>query len=268
MPNTSVRAAAEGMPSINRRRMLLGLAAASAAAAAVITVEAANAQLENPDLIALSEELPAAVATYLAAKRAYKEWEKTVEAATPWAPDELTVPGTAWPYDDRSQPGEPEGKALGGYLWRVGDDFPRRIVINSWNMRQRVWRAKADLRKAKKAGIVADCLLAEDEVKRRKALLATAEAYEREFAKVKTRATAEHDARSAYKAHTELEEFIAKIMATPDWTMEGLVIKAQALAEWDRVSTQRMEKMAFNHGLDWHGQIAASILRHAKGCAA
>ncbi|TIL84652.1 MAG: hypothetical protein E5Y73_32330 [Mesorhizobium sp.] len=37
MPNTTVRAAAEGMPDINRRRLLLGLAAASTAAAAAAT---------------------------------------------------------------------------------------------------------------------------------------------------------------------------------------------------------------------------------------
>jgi hypothetical protein len=33
MPNNSVRAAAEGMPDVNRRRLLLGLASASAVAA-------------------------------------------------------------------------------------------------------------------------------------------------------------------------------------------------------------------------------------------
>ncbi|MER8484617.1 hypothetical protein [Mesorhizobium sp. M1322] len=34
MPNTTVRAAAKGMPDVNRRRLLLGFAAASTAAAA------------------------------------------------------------------------------------------------------------------------------------------------------------------------------------------------------------------------------------------
>jgi hypothetical protein len=60
MPNTTVRAAAEGMPAINRRRILIGLAAASTAAA-VTTAPAAHAALaatpaENPELLRLEGE--------------------------------------------------------------------------------------------------------------------------------------------------------------------------------------------------------------------
>lgn len=42
MPNITVRAAAEGMPEINRRRLLLGLAAASTAAAAAAALATAS----------------------------------------------------------------------------------------------------------------------------------------------------------------------------------------------------------------------------------
>ncbi|SJM28995.1 hypothetical protein [Mesorhizobium delmotii] len=42
MPNTTVRATAEGMPDINRRRLLLGLAATSTAAAAAAALAAAS----------------------------------------------------------------------------------------------------------------------------------------------------------------------------------------------------------------------------------
>lgn len=48
MPNTAVRAAAEGLPAINRRKMLLGLAAASTAAAAVTVATPAPAAVHDP----------------------------------------------------------------------------------------------------------------------------------------------------------------------------------------------------------------------------
>ncbi|PAQ01549.1 hypothetical protein LRP31_18850 [Mesorhizobium mediterraneum] len=57
MPNTTVRAAAEGMPDINRRRLLLGLAAAStAAAAAAFTIIDATAASSVADAIPAMRE--------------------------------------------------------------------------------------------------------------------------------------------------------------------------------------------------------------------
>lgn len=265
MPNASVRAAAEGMPAINRRRMLLGLAAASTAAATV-TVATAATPAENPVLLDLAAQLPAIGAAYQEARRIEQEISKRWERITPWAPDELTVPGIAWPWEDVRQPGEGELKALGGYLWRKGDDFPRRIVVTSGDVRWDIYETKRALRKAKKNGNAADYLHAENEIARLKKLEATASAYESKFAKIKAQAKAEHDQAwpIASARQDDLEKHVAAIMDTPDWTMEGLIIKAQALAEWDRVG-RGMDKVAFKHGRDWHGQIAASILRHAQG---
>ncbi|MCF6111303.1 hypothetical protein [Mesorhizobium muleiense] len=58
MPNTHVRAAAEGMPDVNRRRLLLGLAAAStaAAAAAAFTIIDATAAPSVADAIPVMRE--------------------------------------------------------------------------------------------------------------------------------------------------------------------------------------------------------------------
>jgi hypothetical protein len=263
MPNT-IPAAAEGMPAINRRRMLLGLAAASTAAAAV-TIEAVAAPAENPKLITLAEELPAIAAAFHVARGGYRQMEKQWNASTPWAPDELTAPGIASPYGDVKQPGEAEGQALGVYLWRAGDDFPRRIVVQSWQVHRQIWETRTNLRKAKKNGSIADCLLAEEEIKRLKKLQATATAYETKFRRVKEQAHADHERLwpAMNNARDAFEKHVAAIMDTPDWTMEGLVIKAQALAEWDRGGG--INRLAVRYGMDWHGQIAASILRHAKG---
>lgn len=257
---------AEGLPQINRRRLLLGLAAASTAAA---TVNAAATPAENPALLALVAELPAMAEAYHVERHAYKDMEKKWNAATPWAPDDLTVPGIAWPQWDDKQIGDAESKVLGGYIWREGDDFPRRIVVESWCVYGQLGAVRRQKRHAKKAGSLPDFAHYEEEEKRLKKLLATAESYEASYSETKKKARADHEAMSPvkYGARDALENHVAAIMDTPDWTMEGLVIKAQALAEWDRVG-DGMEKLAFKRGTNWHGQIAASILRHAAGGAA
>jgi hypothetical protein len=245
--------------------MLLGLAAASTAAA-TLTVEASATPAENPILLDLAAQLLPIGAAYHEARRIEQEISRRWERVTPWAPDELTVPGIAWPSDDVGQPGNVELKVLGGYLWRKGDNFPRRIVITSGDVRWDIYETKRARRKAKKDGNAADYLHAENEIARLKKLGATASAYEAKFAKIKAQAKAEHDQAwpIASARQDDLEKHVAAIMDTPDWTMEGLIIKAQALAEWDRVGCG-MDKVAFKHGREWHGQIAASILRHAGG---
>ncbi|MER8464154.1 hypothetical protein [Mesorhizobium sp. M1396] len=275
MPNTSVRAAAEGMPEINRRRLLLGLAAASTAAAAVaVAPHSRAAPIEDRELIRLAEALPAKVAEYLAAQReadkVSKYWKSQV-----WAPDELTVPGTAAPWEGRadSQPGQAETTVLGDYLWRAGDKFPRRIVVKSWHVHRKLKEARCEMRKALKASRLADSLDLELEISRLEKLKVSADTYEREHAKVSREAKEDHGKfwPIAGELHEALEKHVAAIMNETDLTMEGLVIKAQALAEWDqtgRAAGHSFGNVAFRHGKAWHGQIAASILRHAIGGAA
>lgn len=270
--NDAARATAEGLPNINRRRMLLGLAAASTAAATgavANAVETPALPTENPKLIALIEELPGIATAYHVAADAYRAMTKKWKAATPLAPDELTVPGTDWPHGDPRQPGDTEAEALGGYLLRSGEDYPRRIIIRAWQLDRKIWDARRAKRSAKKNEAVADFLAAEAEIKRLKKLLAVADDYEARFAEVKAQAHAAHE--EAYPIMSgrkdALERHVAAIMNEPDHTMEGLVIKAQALAEWDRVGDRYFDRVAYQYGQDWHGQIAASILRYAKGGA-
>lgn len=255
---------------INRRRMLLGLAAASTAAAAVsgtVSDAAAPAPVENPKLIELASELPAVAAAFHVVndkhKAEYREWDKK----TPEAPSELAIPGTGDPWDTPGQPGEPEMWALGGYWWRSGaEKFPRRIVVKAWHVSVSINVARRKMRRARKAGNIADAMAAEAEIKRLKTLHSIAETYERDFEDIKSQAHAWH--KKAYPVREvyrdAFERHVAAIMKEPDHTMEGLVIKAQALAEWDRVGSKFGEKLALNHGQNWQGQIAAAILRHAK----
>lgn len=268
MLKNSVPAAATGLPQIDRRRLLLGLAAASTAAASgTVAMAVPAAASENPKLIALAAELPAIVEAYRVANRAYGDMTAKWNSATPRAPDELTVPGIAWPEWNDKQPGEAEKKALGGYLWRKGDDFPRRIVVHAWHVKQDLYAVRREKRRAKKIGSLVDFAHHEEEEKRLKKLLETARTYEAKYRQVKVAAKADHDSLWPVKdgAKDALEIHITAIMDTPDWTMEGLVIKAETLAEWDRSGDGVFEKVAFKHGQNWHGQIAASILRHAQG---
>lgn len=251
---------------VNRRRMLLGLAAASTAAATVTVCDAVAATpAENPELFRLAAELPAIAAAYHEVNCEYCATYQDWEARTPWAPDELTVRGTGWPRDVPEQPGEAERTIFNRLLWRVGDDCPRRIVVTSGSVYWQLLRARRKKRKAKKDAALADFMVADAEVARLKKLYSTASAYEREFYDIKRQASAWHD--QAWKAkdarHEALEMHVAAIMREEDFTMEGLLIKAQALAEWNRVGNGHFDRVAFRHGKDWHGQIAASILRHA-----
>lgn len=276
MPRASIPATGEAMSDrtpifISRRRMLLGLAAASTAAATATTGGVAVAASENPKLIALAAELPAIAATFHTANDKYKAEYDEWNDRTPDAPVELTVPGTGNPHDTPGQPGETEVWALGGYLWRAGaEEFPRRIVVKSWQVSWQIDEARRRKRQAKKSGNLADFMAAGAEIKRLKALHSTARTYEDEFKAVKSRAEAWHsEARPVKEAYREaLERHVAAIMNEPDHTMEGLIIKAQALAEWNRVGDRWADRLALKHGQDWQGQIVAAILRHARGGSA
>lgn len=84
------------MFALDRRRRLLGLAVASTTAA---RASAKLAPAENPDLIRLSEGLPAIAATYLAAFERRKAIQKAAAAAWPSAPDDLTGLGGVYERD-------------------------------------------------------------------------------------------------------------------------------------------------------------------------
>ncbi|RWK54300.1 hypothetical protein [Mesorhizobium sp.] len=95
MPNTTVLAAAEGMPEINRRRMLLGLAAASTAAAAITVASAAGcAPAEHPDavLFRLDQEMEVAYSQMNRAAKVCKRVGRKCEKLYPPRPPKWEEP--------------------------------------------------------------------------------------------------------------------------------------------------------------------------------
>ncbi|WP_162895174.1 hypothetical protein [Rhizobium terrae] len=240
----------------------------AAASTAAVASPACAAPAENPKLIELADALPAVAEAYHTAYRAYEEMHERHKAATPLAPDEMTDIGIGCPRTT-SQPGEVEMNATLGYLYRKGEKFPRRIVRNSWQVRCEIDDYRRIKRQAKKTGDVAEYLRAEETIVGLKAQLAEIEAYEEAYRAA--RAAAHDDHERLYPIREQalhaLADHISALMAEPDWTMEGLMIKAEALIVWNHLD--RKEKI-YGHllGADWHASIAKSILHHAEAGAA
>ncbi|RWK81604.1 MAG: hypothetical protein EOR45_31935 [Mesorhizobium sp.] len=96
MPNTTVRAAAEGMPDVNRRRLLLGLAAASTAAAALAVAPPAHSAVlgEHPDaeLFRLEQEMDKASAAMNRALKACQRIDRKCDKLFPPNPPKWEEP--------------------------------------------------------------------------------------------------------------------------------------------------------------------------------
>ncbi|MBZ9981349.1 hypothetical protein LB521_09275 [Mesorhizobium sp. BR-1-1-8] len=104
MPNTAVRAAAEGMPALNRRRLLLGLAAASTAAAAITVAPGVHSAepAAHPDaaLFLLDKEMDKATAAMNRALKAARRIDKKCDKLFPPEPPIWEEP--AMPEDVRT----------------------------------------------------------------------------------------------------------------------------------------------------------------------
>jgi hypothetical protein len=252
--------ASSTLPAINRRRMLLGLAAASTAAATTAVAASPKAS-ENPELIRLAQELPAVEAHYRAAQDHQTATEAKWLPLWPLAPDDITEPGRRdfyhWPFEKGFQ---------GGATRRPGEANPRQL-ISAFSFRYEASRARRVLKSKKlAAGPVDGRTRAEWETELAKAdrCHALAAKYEAETKRISEASNYEASWKAHAAAAAALEAHVTLMMDQPDHTMEGLVIKAQALEVWGRVDElYRLTR----RGADWHGQIAASILRHASTAA-
>lgn len=265
MLNATVRAAATGLPAaiFDRRRMLLGLAAASTAAAtAGASAAPAPAVAENPELLRLAGELPALVDRYHDAWKHQRDTRGKWSPRWPTAPDEITQPGSKGAWGGYEQTFE------GAALKRPNEEHPRQLIHSNsfrWQVRrdERALKSKRLLTTGSKDGrnrAEWEAELAED-----KRCLALAENYEAETKRIRDASGYEASWKAHHAATDALAAHVALMMAEPDHTMEGLIIKAEALEAWNGVEWwQRSFKAA---GADWHGKIAASVLRHAKASA-
>lgn len=245
----------------NRRRFLLGLAAASTAAA---TPPASAAPTENPKLITLANELPIVVESYRQAFDAYEVNYRQHRESTPLAPDEITAIGIGCPRTT-FQPGHVELSSTLGYLYREGESYPRRIVRSSWDVHREINDLRKIKRQAKKNGDLTEYLRAEEAVAGLKLQQAKIEVYQSAYRNARSAASDDHDRLYPVKeqALKALVDHISAIVTEPDWTMEGLLIKAEALMEWNCLG--KNEKLITRLlGAEWDASIASSIIRHAR----
>ncbi|TIQ35970.1 MAG: hypothetical protein E5X48_11130 [Mesorhizobium sp.] len=256
MPNTSVQAAAEGLPEINRRRLLLGLAAASTAAAGIGAVEIAKASpAENPALIKLGNQTPVFEKAYI---EACAHEDRVVET---WAHKWPTAPATLTA--SRSTSSEVERDFFG-----VSHG---RYIFTSRDFKWRLKRATSALKSRAKGRALHSYSTREEwqaEFNEASRLLAVAEKYEAKIERIE-QASGYTDAWKARHVAVEaLAKHITAVMKEPDMTMAGLLIKAEAMAAWGRVRGMDGRVAAFIENGNWPAHIAEAILRHAKGGAA
>jgi hypothetical protein len=251
MTNTAVRTAAEGMPDVNRRRLLLGLASASAVAATVSIPQADATPLENPDLIRLGNELPAFERAALDAEAAVNSIIKEWRPLWPAAPEAIVCRMRY--YGD-----EIERDLTGWGVTRPGEEKPLRV----WSAKDLAWdvsfherqlagkRIRSEERRASIRGKLKDLRLK----------IAIAKKYEAECARIqKASGIRAAQAREAETAKA-LTAHVDAIMELAETSMAGVMIKAQAMSAWGKC---RMTSglCGLLEARTWGPKFAASIIR-------
>jgi hypothetical protein len=264
-------------PSLNRRRLLIGLAAASTAAAVPVAAIAATAPAqpaENPELVRLGDMIPGAVKAYYASVSRMHRIVASTRPVWPMAPKEAVAD---WP-DRHAWETNVEGREIlpDGTLYQfdfaaseAGRSYPKpRTLIAASDLESRIARLDRDrVRRRPKHPLTAEQLAElRQEITALSDRLAVVRAYEQEKARV-LEASGYADAKAAYVAkRTALLDLLAAVMSEPVITMEGLVIKAQALAV---VKDDHLRSWSFTLSLKgtWLTGYAADVLSIAEAQA-
>jgi len=248
MPNTPVRAAAEGLPEINRRRVLVGLAAASTASAGTVIAAPAPSSAvveENPALIAAREEFRAAADELKAANEALEWLADEWRHLWPLAPEEILGAVNA---QLRRNSGEfpAETDIAGNYLLRDCSVLTKRLSkeFRSNNGRTCFCLRRADdiaqrleaWRNAKPKGRAA-----EKYARALEAALPLARAYEAETKRLRDLSGVADVRKRIEMARTRLTSAELEIRRLPARTMAGVTIKAATLlTTYDGMGLQDM----------------------------
>lgn len=267
---TARTAAGEDMPALNRRRLLIGLAAASTAAAAPALSAAPSISriAENPELIRVGDDVSAALDAYLTARDFYARTVKEGRRRWPKTPEELfrrDGDGGGYLFAHGYSSGEIERDFKGGRAWRKNEKEPRVVLSQS----EATWRYRAArdalankslLRRGKLHGRTRAEW--ERHLAEAKPLAELAEAYYGECKRIREDLKWDTVWRDASAKATALGDILTKITEAEARTMEGVLIKAQALTAWSEVDgTSRM----FHPGQpDWGPKFAADVIRLAE----
>ncbi|MEL7178510.1 MAG: hypothetical protein AAFN63_01650 [Pseudomonadota bacterium] len=243
--------------AVSRRNLLLGIAAASTAVAAT---PAAAASDEIPELIQMADALPGLAKAYT---DACEEVEWIIAEWQPQVPtpdfDLVRYGGTTRRYQTI------DGRGIPVALYRNPDikDVPSLGTAETFeaSFQERMREAERKAKTPSQRGMQRALEYAENE----RARIEPARAYWTEFDRVKAASGIEAAQAKAKAAREALHTAVADIMAVEERTMAGVVIKAQALAEWSKVD---LAFKAFNADAPkWSDQMSASIIRQAGGAA-
>ncbi|WJR67255.1 hypothetical protein QTA58_00330 [Neorhizobium sp. CSC1952] len=233
MPNALVQAAAEGLPSIHRRRLLMGLAAASATAAAMTAPDAAASAVvtsaqENPELVRLGDQWHAMADELVAARAALQQIVNEWSPKWPAAPEALVYNG--WNTDNYErdlqghavQGGSPYSGSRGRCVRSVEDiaydiRFAEGILRNkTFAHRKKVQRLTREQWEVK---------LAEDYE-----LIGVARDYEAQCQRIRAASGVEAATKRYLEAEFALMELIKQVVSVSETSMIGIIIKAQVMA--------------------------------------
>lgn len=240
--------------ALSRRHLLMGLAASATAAASV--AEATSAPQENPELLALADDLPAVAARHLEAR------DRVMAIVAKWSPH--------WPVPSaelvRYGNGCKDYRGIDGWGMRLPESkgmpigMPKLGTPEYFEQQAAYHEREAARRAATKSKRNVEFHQAW--AARERAQIEPSRAYWSEVERI-TEASGIEDAQTRLReARDALKAKVDQIMRADDWTIAGTVIKAQALQAWSEVAAFHR---AFNkEGLDWADLLAASIMRHAQ----
>lgn len=251
-------------PSVSRRGLLIGLAAASTLAAGA-GQGAAPGTPENPELLRLGDQVPEAERLYRKALAHQRAIEREGARRFPETPEELFLKrGEEY---KRAQPfGVTEREFRGGARYRKGEEKPRRVLSLSiaTGRRDKASSALAHKRLAKHGKLYGrDRASWERQFQEERHLAETAEAYYAECERLRAELNYEAVYKETSAKSNDLATLLTAIMAERETTMEGVMVKARALAAWGSV-----ERLLWAPGMqEWGPQFAASVMRQASAGA-
>ncbi|MGR9188812.1 hypothetical protein ACU8NE_03900 [Rhizobium leguminosarum] len=245
------------MPNMNRRSLLMGLAAASVAAAGPTVASAITpaAVAENEELLRLGNELPAASAAFFAARAkrsaAIAEWSPR----WPVAPEALIVRGGGAFTDS-------ERSLTGRGIVRDGEEWPRKVTTAeglAWQIdrSKRLLKGKT-IDRQKVRGLTRkdwEQRLDEDLTDH-----AIAEQYEASCQQIRDASGYQAINAAFIDAAKAVVSIIGAIMAQPERTMAGVVIKAEAVS---LTGDPHVFVECFADCGKWASELSASVLKIA-----
>lgn len=231
MPNTAVRAAAEGLPAINRRTVLRGLAALSASTGAAV---AAGGEIPHQDaeLLALGREMEAADDRFMSAMAAEDAALSQWKWLLPEIPDVLCQGKCRLLFTGYERLQDPAGN------WMLDRGMPIYITTADY-LRAAIESPLTNRR-------LRDAL---------ESLVPIAEEFEAGEAAAREKSGVEAATTECFQAGLAVERIANKIRDYDAATLDGVVVKARALLTFSLMWSRRMEAHPDFRAVDLAGAV-------------